>query len=216
MSADEKRLQKLKSDYKEYFKNYSLLLTLGLIWIGAAYAGTFEIQLSILILFAGVTLFKPILSITTILLRAPKIHKDESLKILTKLIIIGILFGLIAGFFPFQENLNLFFPAFSVIFGFIFAAIAVTSGLKIYGVLSLVLITGGVYIGYNYPEDFTIGGFFSGYCMATLGILSGIFGKKARITFRFLKRKLNNKIPAITPKATIVKRSVKPKENSVL
>ncbi|MBX9853689.1 MAG: hypothetical protein K2X86_18245 [Cytophagaceae bacterium] len=190
MGLEKLKLKELKYAYKEYYKNYSILLTLGLIWLLSAYVGTFEAQLSILILLLGVTLFKPMLFLVSKTLGANKIHKDESLKLLSKSIIIGILFGLIVGFFPFVENINLFFPAFTVIFGIIFGAIWYAAGLRVYGFISLILIVGGIYIGYYFPDDFTRAGYYSAFIMAGFGLLSGIFGKKARITLRFLRKRI--------------------------
>ena len=190
MALDTLKVKELKYTYKEYYKNYSILLTLGLIWLLSAYVGTFEWQLSILILLLGVTLFQPILFLASKTLGAKNIHKDESLKLLTKSIIIGILFGLIVGFFPFVENINLFFPAFTVMFGIIFGAIWYAAGLRVYGLVALLLIGGGAYIGYYFPEDFTRAGYYSAFVMTGFGILSGIFGKKAHITLKFLRRRV--------------------------
>lgn len=208
--SEELQLKKLKSEYKEYYKNYSLLLTLGLIWLGAAYAGTFEFQLSILFLFLGITLFKPVLSVTSKLLRTPKVAKDESLKLLTKLIIIGILFGLIVGFFPFLENINLFFPAFTVIFGLIFGGIFVSTRLKVYATLSAALLAEGLYVGYYFPEDFTKAGFYAAYTMCGFGIFYGIVGKKAKIHMRFLKKRLRVNLKSIgTTTRTFVRKKAR-------
>jgi hypothetical protein len=188
------QLNALKNEYRAYYKNYLLLLSIGLLWILSAFVGTFDIQISIFILFLGVTLFKPILFGLGTLLRAPKIYKDESLTLLTRLILIGTIFGVIAGFFPFTENINLFFPTFTIIFGLIFAAIAYCTGLRMYWLLSAALIVGGSYIGHNFPEEFITAGYFAGFTMTGFGVINGIFGKKARVSFRFLSKKLKTNL----------------------
>lgn len=200
MSAEEVRLSELKNEYKSYYKNYLLLLTLGLIWLLAAYAGTWDIQVGILFLFSGITLFKPALSLIGKLIRTPKIHKEESLQLLTRLIILGILFGLTVGFFPFTENINLFFPTFTVIFGIIFGIIAYSTGLRTYVLLALLLMGGGAYIGYYQAEEFSSAGYYSGYIMTGLGVVNGIFGKKVRLSFCFLRKKFKKNIRSIKRK----------------
>jgi hypothetical protein len=202
MSAEEVRLNELKNEYKSYYKNYLLLLTLGLIWLIAAIVGSYDIQISILVLFLGITLFKPCLSFIGKLLGAPKIHKEESLKLLTRLIIIGILFGLIIGFFPFTENINLFFPTFTVIFGVIFGTIAYSTGLRTYAILAVILVAGGAYIGYYQEESFSDSGYFTAFAITSLGIINGIFGKKVRISFVFLRKKIKKNIGAMSLKTT--------------
>lgn len=197
MAPEEVRLSELKNEYKSYYKNYVLLITLGLLWLISAFAGRFDIQSSIFLLFLGITLFKPVLSLTGKILRTPGIHREESLKLLTRLIMIGILFGLIAGFFPFTENINLFFPTFSIIFGLIFGTIAYSTSLKTYAGLAVLLVTGGAYIGYYHPEEFSLAGYYSGYVMTGMGIVNGIFGKKVRVSFRFLRKKIRNDIPPL-------------------
>lgn len=200
MSAEEVRLVELKNEYKSYYKNYLLLLTLGIIWLVSGFIGTMDIQLSIFVLFFGITLFKPCLSVIGKLLGAPKIHKEESLKLLSRLIIIGILFGLIVGFFPFTENLNLFFPTFTVIFGVIFGAIAYSTSLRTYAILAIALVVGGAYIGYYRGDEFATAGFYSGFVITGIGIINGIFGKKVRISFVFLKKKFKKNLKNLSIK----------------
>ncbi len=84
--TEELRLKALKNTYKDYYKNYLLLFTLGIIWLISAFVATYEIQVSIFLLFLGITLFKPALSLVTKILGVTKIHNDESLKLLIKLI----------------------------------------------------------------------------------------------------------------------------------
>lgn len=194
------RLKELKNEYKEYYKNYLLLFTLGLIWLLSAFAAIFEIQLAILLLFLGITLFKPALSLVTKILRVTKIHNDESLKLLIKLIAIGILIGVIVGFFPFVENINLFYPTFTIIFGLIFTCVGYSAQLKNYIVLGILMIAGAIYIGYYFPGEFTYGGYFSGITMTGFGLINGIIGKKMQISLRYLRKKMKMNLNTLKPK----------------
>jgi hypothetical protein len=198
--TEEIRLKNLKNDYKDYYKNYLLLFTLGLIWLLSAFVAAFEIQVSIFLLFLGICLFKPALFLVTKILRTPKIHNDESLKLLTKLIVLGIVIGVIVGFFPFVENINLFFPTFTIIFGLIFACVGYSAQLKNYILLGVLMIAGGIYIGYFYPQEFTYGGYFSGIVMTGFGLINGIIGKKMQITLRYLRKRMKMNLNTFKPK----------------
>jgi hypothetical protein len=74
--TEQLQLNALKNEYRAYYKNYLLLLTIGLLWSLSAFVGKFDIQISIFILFLGATLFKPIMFGLGTLLRAPKIYND--------------------------------------------------------------------------------------------------------------------------------------------
>ena len=193
MIGEERKLEKLKYSYRKHYKSYSLQFTLGLIWMLSSYIGKFDIQLSILAMLLGISLFKPALYIITRFLGVRKIHKDESLVHLTKIITIGILFGMIVGFFPFVENINYFFPTFTLIFGLIFACIAYTNRLTNFGILAAILISGSLYLGYAYENEFTYAGFFSGFVLMGFGLLNLIAGKRARIVFRLLNKKAQSR-----------------------
>jgi hypothetical protein len=196
MTGEEKKLEQLKISYKNFYKNYSIQFTLGLIWLLSALIGKFDLQLSIFSFFFGIALLKPALFLFTSFSGLRKIHKDESINHLTKFITIGILFGMIVVFFPFLENINYFFPAFTLIFGLISICIAYTSRLISYGILGLLLIIGGIYLGYYHDNEFTYGGFYSGSAFLLLDICNGIAGKKYRLTLARMKKvNLNNRHP---------------------
>lgn len=197
MMEHELKISQLKSKYKSYYKNYILLFTIGLIWIIAAYVGTIDIQTSILTWLAGITLFKPGIYFISKIFRTPKIYKDESLQLITKFIILGLILGLVIGFFPFRENINLFYPTFSIVFGLIFSIIGYAGRLKTYIILSLLLVSGGLYFGYNHPEQFSYCGYYSGVVIMSWGLLNGIFGKKERIHFRYLNKQFKNQLNAL-------------------
>jgi hypothetical protein len=199
MSLDKLRLEQLRITYKEYYKNYSILLTLGVICLVSAYTAILDIQMSILIFLIGTGFIKPLLYLVSKTLGNNKIHKEESLKLHTKSISIGILLGIIVGFFPFVKNINLFFPTFTILFGIIFGAIGISTSLRMYILISLILISGGIYIGHNYPDDFSRAGYFSAQVMIGFAILNVIFGKRARILFRILRRKIKSEISPNEP-----------------
>lgn len=193
MTGEDRKLAKLKNSYRKYYKNYSVQFTLGLIWMLSSYIGKFDIQLSILTMLLGISLFKPALYIITRFLGVRKIHKDENLVHLIKIITIGILFGMIVGFFPFIENINYFFPTFAIIFGLIFACIAYTNKLLNFGILATILTIGSLYLGYTYENEFTYTGFFSGIVLLGFGLLNWIAGKRTQIVFRLLNKKVKSR-----------------------
>jgi NRPS condensation-like uncharacterized protein len=61
-------------------------------------------------------------------------------------------------------------------------------------------MSGGIYIGLYFPEDFTRAGYFSAFTMTGFGLMNGIFGKKDKITLKFLRKKLDKSIQEIQEK----------------
>jgi hypothetical protein len=82
---------------------------------------------------------------------------------------------MIAGFFPFSSNINMFFPVFTIIFGLIFSVIGFVFKLKSYLILAILLIGGGAYIGYTFEEHFKLAGYYSGIMIIGFAIVFRIF-----------------------------------------
>jgi hypothetical protein len=179
------------------YENSIHLLTLGAIWLLSAFVSTIkEYNISILLLFLGVTLFKPITKIIRKLLALCPLSDEDPIKMLNTCIAIGIPIGLIVGFFPFVENINMFFPIFTVLFGILFGIVAYIFQIKTFATLSFILIAGGIYIGYYYPENFPASGYFTAIVLMSSGIVSRI---ASLIEIYILKRnKIIIKIGKIT------------------
>jgi hypothetical protein len=187
-------VEQIKNNYMLFYNNYLLLLTLGVIWLLSAIVSSFNIHISILILLSGITLFRPILFLLGKLLCIPKVYKGEASKLFNKFMILGISFGLVAGFFPFSTSINLFFPTFSIIFGILFGCLAFYFSIGTYSILSFILITIGLYTGYFYPDDFSPAAYTTSFSMISFGLINGLIGEKIKVSYIFNRKKLKRVI----------------------
>jgi hypothetical protein len=135
-----------KSEYKENYNNYLVLLSLGLIWILSALIGFIECHLGILFLFVGLAFFKTITNLIRKKMKVNIVNENNPSRLLSTCIFIGVPMGIMAGFYPFTQNINTFFPVFGILFGLIFMTMAYVFKLKTYSVLGLILISGGLFI----------------------------------------------------------------------
>jgi hypothetical protein len=161
----------LKVGYKEYYNNFLVLGCLGLIWLAAAGIGHIDYHLSILLLFAGFTFFQTILTAVRKKIKLTNINENNPSKMLSTCIMIGIPVGMIAGFYPFTSNINMFFPVFTILFGVIFSVIGFVFKLKSYVILAVILVAGGAYIGYAFEEHFRPAGYYAGIMIMLFSIV---------------------------------------------
>lgn len=148
------------------------LIALGCVWATAAIVGETKYHfISILILLSGITLFKPIFQLIQRGFSLVSLSPDDPLKMLNKLLSIGIPIGLIVGFFPFKENINVFFPTFSILFGIIFGIIAYIYQIRLLGLTGILLILSGFYYGLVQTDHFSTAGFTTALLLAGSGIM---------------------------------------------
>jgi hypothetical protein len=162
-------------EYNLLNENALLLICLGFIWITSGISGmTAYPELSILILFTGLSLFNPILKSVR---KTLKLKSGNPLNVLITSITIGAPTGMIAGFFAFYDNVNLFFPAFSVLLAIIFAMNAFLFRLKMYYLIAALLLVGSGYIGYYHADNFAFSGLFTGMTLLAFAGFSKIAGE---------------------------------------
>jgi hypothetical protein len=171
----------VKSEYKEHYNNYMLLGCLGLIWLVSAFIGFLECHLGMLFLFMGLTFFQTIINFIRKKMKLTIINENNPSRILSTCIFIGVPIGIIAGFYPFTKNINMFFPIFGILFGLIFMTMAYVFKLKTYAILGVILIAGGTFIALTFQNHFSIGGYFTGAVIAFFGLMfriSAVIQKK--------------------------------------
>ena len=157
---------------KKYHNNSLLLVCLGLLWMISAFIGSIENQLSILSLFIGAAIISPLMSLIRKALRIPYVNDEHPARMALKCLAITIPFGMIAGFFLFVENMNVFYPVFMLIFGLTFGIIGLQFGIKSYTAVGIILIAASAYVFGFHAEKFLAGGYIAAVAMIAAGIVS--------------------------------------------
>jgi hypothetical protein len=169
------RSEEVRAGYKEYYNNFLVLGCLGLIWLAAAGVGHVNYHLSILLLFIGFTFFQTIVNVVRKKIKLTNINENNPSRMLSTCVMIGVPVGMIAGFYPFTSNINMFFPVFTILFGVIFSIIGFVFKLKSYAILAIILIVGGAYIGYAFEEHFKLAGYYAGIIIIIFALVFRIF-----------------------------------------
>jgi hypothetical protein len=182
------------ADVRNNYNNYYLLFTtMGFVWLSAGCLGTYNYpHLAMLTLLVGATLFQPIYRVVRRIFGVKQTRTDHPLRMLTTLLVIGMPLGVTAGFFPFKENMNLFFPAFSLLFAMIFGIIGYIYKIKSFVILGLTNMVGNIYITHFYFNHFAMAGLFTGVLLLATASAGKLYGE---IDLRLLSIKKKIKIP---------------------
>lgn len=166
------------------FYNHFIHLTgFGIIWLIASLLDSFQRHnISIMVLFLGVSLYKPIFKLIRRSLSLCPVSQEDPLYMMITCMTLGVPIGIFFCFLPFIHNMNIFFPAFGIMFGVVFGLMAYVYKLINYTVLSLTLIAGCLYIALNFDE-FALGGYFVSFTLLSFGLINRLIGA---ISFSFL------------------------------
>lgn len=188
---------------QECLDNSILLFCLGAVWIGAAYlGGTWKLpNISILIFLLGTTLIKPIIRIVRQMLNLDKNPQSEKTSMVVSCMTIGITMGLMIVFFPFVENINIFFPAFTLILGIVFAVSGQVTGSKTYWLIALTLISVSIYSWFFHLAFFSPGGYLAGMVLLGFGGISRSFPE----ILKLFPTEDNNKHVSVKPSTVSLK-----------
>ena len=146
-----------------YLGGFSILLVEGFIWLLAGIVSIMmSVKIGILIIIIGGMFFYPLGVLVQIILKRPKIKKENSLNSLFTQIglIIPFCFGVV--FVVTNENMNLFFPALTVIVGVHYLPFIYAYKMKIYWLLASLLVAGGSFFGFMMQENFEYCAYYTG------------------------------------------------------
>lgn len=144
---------------KDYIQNAILLFYLGCIWLISGIVGFYESHIGILLFLTGSSLVKPLFHSFKRTFGIKE--RSEEANLLISILTIGTPLSLTIVFFPFVENINIFFPAFSLFLGTIFTMTAQAVNFKPYWFLGLTLILSSVYTWLNHLTSFTAGAYIT-------------------------------------------------------
>ncbi len=162
-----------------YLGGSSILIVEGFFWILAGILGDLiSFKIGILVIIVGGTLFYPLGQLVQLLLKRPKISKENTLSALFTQIGLTLPFSFPLVFLITIENENLFFPALTIIVGAHFLPFVYAYKLKTYWILASLLVIGGSYFGFIMPNSFGYCAYFTGSILLLFAIVNHYLVKK--------------------------------------
>jgi len=153
-----------------FLGGFTILIVESIIWFLAALLGDLiSFKIGILIIIFGGMLFYPLGLLMQTILKRPKVKKENKINgLFTQIgLMIPLSFPLI--FMLTKENVNLFFPALTIIIGIHYLPFVYAYKMNSYWTLAALLVIGGSYFGFMLPENFE---FCAYYTSAVLFIFS--------------------------------------------
>jgi len=168
---------------QSYLGGFSILLIEGFFWILAGFLWNFvSFKIGILLIIISGTFFYPLSQLLQIILKRPKIKKENPLNLLFTQIGLIIPFSFPVIFLLTKENVNLFFPALTIIIGAHYLPFIYAYKMKIYWILASLLVIEGSLFGFIMPDNIY-------YCAYYTGSILFLF---AFINQHITKKEINN------------------------
>ncbi len=161
-----------------YLGGFSILMVEGFFWILAGLLGNLiSSKIGIVVIVVGGTFFYPLGQLVQFLLKRPKIRKENTLSALFTQIGLMIPFSFPLVFMLTRENVNLFFPALTIIVGIHFLPFVYAYKMKTYWALASLLVIGGSYFGFMMPDNFDYCAYYTGGILILFAITNYYFTK---------------------------------------
>ncbi len=155
-----------------YLGGFSILIIEGFLWILAGVLGSLiSFKIGILLIIIGGTFFYPLGLLAQILLKRPKVKKENTLNGLFTQIGLMIPFSFPLIFMITKENVNLFFPALTIIVGIHYLPFIYAYKLKSYWILASLLVIGGSFFGFMLPDNFSYCAYYTGIVLIIFAII---------------------------------------------
>jgi hypothetical protein len=155
----------------------------GLIWLVSAALGTWVNERSaILVLVLVGALIFPLTQLTLRLLGRPSgLHKGHPMNGLAMQVAFIVPLSLPVIGAAALYNIDWFYPAFMLVLGTHYMPFMFLYGMWEFGLLSAVLIGGGVVIGMLFPGTFTLGGWYTAAALILFAILVQITPRPSKL-----------------------------------
>ena len=162
-----------------YLGGFSILIIEGLFWILAGILGNLiSLKIGILVIIIGGAFFYPLGQLVQVILKRPKIAKANTLKSLFTQISLIIPFSFPLIFLITKENVNLFFPALTIIVGLHFLPFVYAYKLRTYWILSSLLVIGGSLFGFMFLDISHFCAYYTGSLLLLFAIINNYLVKK--------------------------------------
>lgn len=164
---------------QSYLGGFSILIIEGFFWIFAGILWNYiSFEIGILVIIISGTFFYPLSQLLQIILKRPKIRKENPLNLLFTLIGLIIPFSFPLVFMLTKENVNLFFPALTVIIGAHYLPFVYAYKMKIYWVIAPLLVVGGSLFGFIMPDNIYYCAYYTGCVLLLFAIINYYLIKK--------------------------------------
>ncbi len=164
---------------QSYLGGFSILLIEGFFWILAGMSWDFlSFKIGILVIIVSGTFFYPLSQLLQIILKRPKIRKENPLNLLFTQIGLIIPFSFPLIFLLTKENTNLFFPALTIIIGAHYLPFVYAYKLNIYWILAALLVVGGSLFGFIMTDNFHYCAYYTGSILLLFAIVNHYITQK--------------------------------------
>jgi len=165
-----------------YLGGYSILIIEGFFWILAGIFWEFlSFKTGILLIIISGTFFYPLSQLLQIVLKRPKIKKENPLNLLFTQIGLIIPFSFPVIFLVTKENVNMFFPALTIIAGAHFLPFVYAYKLNTYWILASLLVIGGIIFGFVFPDNYIYCAYYTGILLLLFAIINRYVTKKENL-----------------------------------
>ncbi len=170
---------------------YSILLLEGFFWILAGILWELvSFKIGILVIIVSGTFFYPLSQLLQIVLKRPKVSRENPLSLLFTQISLIIPFSFPLIFLLTKENVNLFFPALTIIIGAHYLPFVYAYKMKTYWVLATLLVIGGSLLGFMMADNFYYCAYYTGSVLLLFAIINQYLVKKEIVKSRIDNMKL--------------------------
>lgn len=164
---------------QSYLGGFSILLIEAFFWILAGIFWHFvSFKIGILLIIISGTFFYPLSQLLQIILKRPKIRNDNPLNLLFTQIGLIIPFSFPLIFLLTKENVNLFFPALTIIIGVHYLPFVYAYKMKIYWILASLLVVGGSLFGFVWTDNIHYCAYYTGSVLLLFAIVNHYLIKK--------------------------------------
>jgi len=164
---------------QSYLGGFSILIIESFFWILAGILWNYvSFKIGILVIIISGTFFYPLSQLLQIILKRPKIRKENPLNLLFTQIglIIPFTFPLI--FMLTKVNVNLFFPVLTIIIGAHYLPFVYAYKMNVYWIIASLLVIGGSIFGFVLQDIMSYCAYYTGGILFLFAILNNYLIKK--------------------------------------
>ena len=162
-----------------YLGGFSILLLEGFFWILAGILWDFvSYKIGILVIIISGTFFYPLSTLLQNILKCPKIRKENPLNLLFTQLGLTLPFSFPIIFLLTKENVNLFFPALTIIIGSHYLPFIYAYKLNSYWILAALLVIGGSLFGFIAFDNISYCAYYTGSLLLIFANLNHYLVKK--------------------------------------
>ncbi len=164
---------------QSYLGGFPILLIEGVFWILAGILWDFvSFKVGIIVIIVGGISFYPLGQLFQVILKRPKIIQENPLKLLFTQISLIIPFSFPLIFLLAKENLNLFFPALTIIIGAHYLPFIYAYKMKTYWILAFLLVVEGSLFGFIVHDNIHYCAYYTGIILLLFAIITYYLTKK--------------------------------------